>query len=263
MNIYKIELKQNFKSHVAWAIAYIALLFLFLSMYPSIEKDVTDFMKLINAYPKGILDAFGVNVSTIFTFMGYYAFAFTYIILCGAIHGMVSGMTIVSKEGTRHTSDFLLTKPASRISILAQKYSAVVTSLVIVSLLTIGAAWFVSCVYTRNFDTKIFLKITFSLLWIQLLFSAMGFMIGTIAKKIKNPVPLCLGIVLFFFSLSMLGNALKIQAFKYISLLTYFDANQIIKSGSYEGTFILLSVILWAVFLGIGIVYYKRKNIQS
>ncbi|MDN4075082.1 ABC transporter permease subunit [Fictibacillus terranigra] len=116
MNIFLHELKVNRKSMLIWAFALAAVTVLFFSIYPSVEKDGDQFIKVLQNYPEGVLKALGVQISTITSLLGFYSYFFLYVMLCGAIQAMNLGTGILSKEVSGKTAEFILTKPVTRAS---------------------------------------------------------------------------------------------------------------------------------------------------
>ena len=131
MNMFLHELKAYRKSAIIWTTALVALVVLFLSMFPSFSREAEEFKKLLEGYPEALRRALGLAVENIGSILGFYSYVFLYISLVGAIQAMNLGMSIVSKEVRDKTADFLLTKPVTRTKIMTSKLLAAVASLVI------------------------------------------------------------------------------------------------------------------------------------
>jgi ABC-2 type transport system permease protein len=72
MNIFLHELKAYRKSTMIWTISLIMIIALYMSMYPSFVKESEQFVKIMESYPEAIRNALGMNLTTIFTILGYY-----------------------------------------------------------------------------------------------------------------------------------------------------------------------------------------------
>ena len=70
--------------------------------------------KYLKDYPEPVRKALGLSVDSISSILGFYSYIFLYITLCGAIQAMNLGTSIISKEVSEKTADFLLTKPVTR-----------------------------------------------------------------------------------------------------------------------------------------------------
>lgn len=128
--------------------------------------------KYLLGYPPQLLKAIGAV--DIFTMINFYAYIFSFVVVCGAIQAMNIGISIISKETRFKTADFLLTKPASRFKILTSKLSAGITNLLITNIIYVGLSVFVLKTFQNtDFDMKIFLLISCSLFLEQLIFFAL------------------------------------------------------------------------------------------
>ncbi len=207
MNIYFQELKAYRNSMFIWTFSLIALVILFMSMFPSISRDVEVFKELMEGFPEAVRKAIGLEIGSFGTILGFYSYIFLYLNLCGAIQAMNIGTSIVSKEVRDKTADFLLTKPVSRTKILTSKLLAAPTTLLITNVLFIAAASIMaSLVKTEAYSSKIFFMISISLFFVQLIFLALGIIISVIVPKIKSVLTMSLGTVFTFFIIGMLAS---------------------------------------------------------
>jgi ABC-2 type transport system permease protein len=264
MNIFLYELKAYRKSTIIWTISLCVLVAFFLSMYPAFAKDAAEFKKLLEGYPVAVRKALGVELSTIFTVLGFYSYIFLYITLCGAIQAMNLGTSIVSKEVREKTADFLLTKPVTRTKIITSKLAAVLVSLLITNIVYVMVSYSVAMlVANEDFNGSTFILISLTLLFIQLIFLSMGFIISTMAKKVKSVLTVSLGTVFSFFIISMISSATGDDAKRFLTPFKYFDHHYIMKHGGYEigyllvGGLIVLAAILGSYFI------YKKKDIHT
>ena len=114
MNMFLHELKAYRKSTIIWTCSLIALVVLFLSMFPTFSKEADAFKEIMEGFPEPVRKALGLSVDSMSSILGFYSYIFLYITLCGAIQAMNLGTSIVSKEVREKTADFLLTKPVTR-----------------------------------------------------------------------------------------------------------------------------------------------------
>ena len=66
MNMYLHELKAYRKSTIIWTCCLVLIIILFLSMFPGISKDATDFKKLLEGYPDALRKAIGLSFDNFF-----------------------------------------------------------------------------------------------------------------------------------------------------------------------------------------------------
>ena len=264
MNLFLHELKYYRKSTIVWTISLSAITIMFLAMFPGLTNSATDVKKLFEGYPLALRNAIGISLDTITTLLGFYSFTFLYITLCGAIQAMNLGTSIISKEVRAKTADFLLTKPVSRIQIMTAKLLAALASLVITDLIYfIVASMMASVITSKAFSMKIFIMISATLFFIQLIFLALGVIISVMVPKIKSVLPVSLGTVFTFFFISMFGAAIGDNNLRYITPFKYFDSAYIIKNAAYETSFIILEVVIIIIAIVASYIIYNKKDIDA
>jgi ABC-2 type transport system permease protein len=264
MNMFIHEMKAYRKSTIIWTCSLVAVIMLFLSIYPSFAKEADAFKELMEGFPEPVRKAFGLSVDSMSSLVGFYSYTFLYITLCGAIQAMNLGTSIISKEVREKTADFLLTKPVTRSQIITAKLLAALTSLVItnVAYLTV-ASFMASIVKIQDYSYKTFFMVSFTLFFIQLFFLALGVIVSVLARKIKSVLPISLGTVFGFFIVGMLGSAIGDEAVRYITPFKYFDTNYIIKNSSYEVTFIIIEVVFIIIAITASYFVYCKKDIHA
>lgn len=264
MNIYFHELKAYRNSTLIWSIALVALVLLFMSMFPSISRDVEVFKKMLEGFPEAVTKAIGLEIESFGSILGFYSYIFLYLTLCGAIQAMNIGTSIVSKEVRDKTADFLLTKPVSRSKIVTSKLLAALTTLVFTNaLFLVAASLIVSQVKIEAYSMKIFFMISITLLFVQLIFLALGFLISVIFPKIKSVLTVSLGTVFTFFIIGMLTATTGDESKRYLSPFQYFDTGYIIKNSSFETPFLLAGGSIIIVSIVASYVIYTMKDIHA
>lgn len=264
MNMYLHELRSNLKSIIIWTVSIIALAAFYLSMYPGIAKDADSFKKIIEGYPPALRTAVGISVDSISSLLNFYSFVFIYVLLCGAIEAMNLGVSMLTKETRGKTSDFLLTKPVSRVEIMSAKLFAAASSIIITDVVYIISAYGVaSIVKAKDFSAKLFLMISVTLFFVQLMFLALGIFVSVAIPKLKSVLPVSLGTVFgLFFIGSLLATDNKSHV-RFLSPFKYFDAGYVIKNSAYEPKFIIVGAIVVVAAIAASYCIYRRKDIHT
>lgn len=135
MNMFLFELKSYRKSLLIWSLSIIGIMVFLLSLFPSITREFDAFARILEGYPEPFRQAFGIQIESMGTFLGFYTYILMYITLCGAIQAMLLGMSVVSRETRERTADFLLTKPVTRTKVLTSKLLAAVASILLTNAL--------------------------------------------------------------------------------------------------------------------------------
>ena len=263
MNIFLHELKAYRKSMLIWACSMAAVAALFILMFSGISTDINTFKAVLESLPETVKKLLSIYVDSISTLEGFYSFVFIYIILCGAIQAMNLGTSIVSKEIREKTADFLLTKPVSRERILTSKLLAALASLVITNIIYLTITVPMTFIVTTEFSMKIFLMISATLFFIQLMFMALGVIVSVIAGKIKSVISISLSTVFGFFIVSMLGSVIGDEAVRYITPFKYFDLAYILKNAAYETSYMIVGSIFVIVAITASYLVYVKKDIHT
>lgn len=265
MNIYIFELKSQRKSAIMWSCAMIALALLFLSIYPGVAKDANDFKALLAGYPATLRDMLGINLDYITSMLGFYSFIFSFIILCGGIQAMNLGLSILSKESRERTADFLLVKPVSRQKIVTSKLLAAFTTIIATNVIFSAATLIIAgIVKTSDYSAKLFLMINLTLFFLQIIFLALGAVISVFFKKIKNVLPLSLGVVFgIYIAGALLATGKDAQVVRFIFPFKYFDITYIINNSRYEVPYLYVSLIIVIASITAAYAIYKGKDIHA
>ncbi|WP_107923794.1 ABC transporter permease subunit [Lysinibacillus parviboronicapiens] len=262
MNIFMHEIKAYRKSTFVWTLSLIAIVVLFMSMFPAISRDIIEFQKLLEGFPEPVRKALGLEVENFGTILGFYSYMFVYITLCGAIQAMHIGTSIVSKEVRDKTADFLLTKPVSRTKILTAKLLAALTTIVMTNIVFfIGTTIMIAQVQTQSYSTKNFILISLTLFFLQVIFLTLGIIVSIIFPTIKSVLTVSLGTVFSFFIIGLLVSTTGDGGKRYLSPFKYFDQAYIIENASYETSFVLVGMGIVIISLGTSYIIYMKKDI--
>lgn len=265
MNIFLYEFKSLMKSTIKWTIGMLALCALYLSMYSSVAADASNFKELLENYPPSIRAMFGINLDYITSLLGFYSFALSFIILCGAIQAMNLGVSVLSKESRERTADFLLVKPVSRSTIVSAKLFAAFSSLVVTNILYILLSTLLAnLITTDKLDYKLFILINLTMFFVQIIFLAIGMVVSVFFQKIKNVLPISLGFVFGFYFIGALlvtDNSHKLE--RILSPFKYFDIIYIINHSSYEAFYLVVGLIIVTISIIISYIRYNKKDIHA
>lgn len=264
MNIYLHEMRFYRKNTLLWIISLCAgTLFLFW-MYPAFANNTASLNEVLKNYPDFIQKGFGLSVDKIGTVPGFYSFIVTFLMLCGAVQAMMLGISVLAKEATGKTADFLLTKPVTRGHVLSAKLLAVFTCVTITSVTYIATASAIAtAVANAPFDYKPFLMMSLAFFFLQVIFMAFGFMLGAVIPKIRSVLPLSLSTVFGFFIIGMVAATLDQKNLYYLSPFKYFDTIAILETSTYQASFLLTGVLVTLAAVLVGYAVYTHRDIHA
>jgi ABC-2 type transport system permease protein len=264
MNIYLQELKMSLRSFIYWTSGLILMVLLFMSMFSSISENAAFMNQVIANFPEGLVKTLGLSTIDLTELIGYYGFLFTYILMIGSIFSMKSGFSALSVEFMSKTTDFLLAKPVKRVNIVNSKILAVLTLLVIQSLIFTFASFIIISAYAEEpFNLRTFALISLSLILVQLFFTSLGLLLSIILQRVKTVFPITLGTVFGFFIIQMVNQSLADPKLSYITPFAYFDTASIITNGNYEYRYFIINAVLILCFTTLTYIIYQKKDMPS
>lgn len=271
-NLYKFEIRQNYKSFVIWFLAISIVLVLFMLMYPSFKSS--EYLELINAkinaIPKGLGVAFGLNDTVVGTSFQNLFFWFSYImqffVIAIIIYSINLGSNLLSKEHEEKHIDYLATKPISKSYIVLAKYKALVTFLIIFSI----ALFIVGYITISAFNTedvsfvgnlsRLYIKVFLEYLF----FGSLAFFITVISKRTSKST---LIVVSVFFASYLAGIASQIlprlEKLQYLSPYFVFQTESAgYGFSSTDRKYIAVLLGLCILMLVASLVRYKNKDLS-
>ncbi len=264
MNMYWHELKSLRKSTIIWILSLIALAGIYFAVYPGIAADASDFKKLLGGYPPTVRAMLGISLDNITSILGFYSMVLSFITLCAAIQASNLGISVISKETRGRTADFLLVKPVSRASIVSAKLLASLTVLLITDGVYYAAVWaMASIVKTGDYSGSVFFMMNATILFVQLIFFAIGLLASVIIPKLKSVLPVSLGLVFIFFFIGTLLVTGKDDAVRFLSPFKYFDLSYILSHSAYEFPYLMAGLAIVLAAIGASYVIYVRKDIHA
>jgi len=264
-HIYAYEVKIRWRSVWVWSASLLALLGVFMSLYPSYSAENEAILEILANFPAEFKELFGLSELDLSSLVGYYGFCFVFCQLCLAIQAANYGFGLISVEETQHTADFLLTKPVSRSSIFWSKVLAALTSLGVTNLVVwLGSFLFIVLFRGKSsVDFGLILLLLGSILIFQSLFFSLGLLISVIVGKVRSVTSWSLGLAFSLYLLNALGGVVKDVQLEYLSPFKHFAPDWIIKHGRYDWPIVLIDVGLIVAALLIALWVYQKRDIPT
>lgn len=268
MNIFKFEFKRGLKTMIYWSISTIAIIAMFMALFPSMSgmKDIIS--TEINSIPPALLEALNFSAAIDFSnIFDYSAYCLQYVSMAFAMYGGILGISSIIREEGEGTIEFLYSKPVSRENILWSKVFSTTTLFLIYSVVVSFTTILMSMV-VKNEGIEvsdllvnmgnIFLGITL----LGYIFMAIGVMISSALKKEKGSTSIIVGL---FFLTYIIGIASKLKEslnwMKYLSPYEWVVPANLVKDGM-EGKFIIIGCMIIIITLIIANYVYKKKDLN-
>ncbi|MBI2798465.1 ABC transporter permease subunit [Candidatus Saccharibacteria bacterium] len=268
MNIFWREMKSNYKALLGWIVG---ILFLQVSGYSKFEgfksaEGTSSLNSVTNSFPRALQVLFGMNDLNIGTLIGYFGILYLYFALIGAIYSGLLGAGIVSKEERDKTSEFLYTRPITRYRALSAKIVAGLCNVLIIFLvIAVSSVVAVGMTNGGNYNlTSQIMNLMWGILLIQILFFSLGIFFAGICKKPKLPTVLVTIAIVASYLFSIVADlARDFSWLRYLTPLQWFSAQKIINTGWVGFTYIMVSVFISVVLIGLGYIFYSRRDLAT
>jgi ABC-2 type transport system permease protein len=262
VNIFLRELRANFKSLLIWS-GIVILFNLVGFMKFSAYYGNPEMLAILDSMPPAMLAAFSVSSFNLTTVTGFYGIMITYFGLVLGIAAAMWGSDIISKEEREKTVEFSLTLPVTRTRVVTAKLAAALVNCIILLLITWGITLVSAQQYKPDSDFYNYVSISIPAYFLmQLIFLALGIFLGCAMKLHKRAGSLAVSILLGTYFASVLSGMSKDMEFlKYFSPFKYFDPVLMLRDSSLEFPFVLLSLVIIAVFLAGAYLTYTKRDL--
>jgi ABC-2 type transport system permease protein len=262
MNIFFRELRANLKSLLIWSGIIILLIIMAVAKFSAFAGD-PETIKMLDSMPPGMLAAFGMRAFNMTTITGFYGVMFIYFALMAAIAAAMWGSEIISKEERNKTVEFSLVLPVSRSRVITAKALAVLVNCIAFVLITWGASLVMVRSYNPDQSFFNFLALEMQGMFvIELIFLAVGLLLGCAMKRYKLSGSTAVGIILgaYFLSIVTVMNE-DLDWLKWFTPFKYFDAGELFRSGKLDGTYLLLSAAIIVVCVIAAYWIYNKRDL--
>lgn len=241
------------------------LAFMLLSMakFNTLSADAAASQELMKAFPATLQAVFGMTGLNLATITGYYGICFIFIAVMLATHAGMLGADIISKEETGKTAEFLYVKPITRARALTSKIAAGLIIIAGLAATTYGATIFsIRVAHSGAVPYTELRSFTLALLILQILFFALGIVMGTGPRKARRATAFTAGVVLTAYVAYVMQNLSPNYSWaKLLSPFAYFNAPDILRNGL-EPAYVWLCAVLTMTALLFAYLRYPRRDIH-
>jgi ABC-2 type transport system permease protein len=264
VNLYFRELKAHRKALFFWSIAMIFLVASGIAKFAAYSANGQSIATIVNQFPKTVQTIFGLSGFDLSKASGYYGVLFLYIALMGAVHAVLLGSEIISKEERDRTSEFLFARPLARARAVTAKLLAGLTNLVVINIVTLLSSIYFIDYFTKGQDiTRYIVLLMASLFMLQLIFFSIGTAVAGFVKKPKAAASIASSVLMATFLLMFLINLNgDLDFLKYLTPFKYYDALTILVSNSLSVGYIVLSTGLVVAATYATYYFYAKRDLS-
>ncbi len=247
--LLKATLKQNYIVFLIITGVLMMYLSIIIGMYNPDTQDVMNDM--LQMLPKQLISAMGFAAAdnTLLGFISSYYYGFLILLL-----PMIYTITVANRSIASHVDKgsmaYLLSTPNTRSRVAAtQAVFLLLSTALLLSLVTVAGIAISGILFPDALDIPGFLMVNLGALLLYFAVTGIGFFASCLFNDTKNSLSIGAGLPVAFLLLQMISDmGDQTGFFKYFSLFTLFDTDQIIQRDGYLGSFLLLG--------GIGIMLY-------
>ena len=262
MNIYSFEIKSQLKTFIIWTLSILVVFLLFMSGLFNVFMQSKDAIsKVYSGLPPTFAAAFGIVISKLFSYGGFFQFIFSYIALIGAIMASSVSVAAFSREKRSKCVDFLLAKPVSRGRIFIAKLLSNLSLVLVTNILFVIVSMIV---YSGNGQdparTGRLILASCSLFLTQLVFISIGIIYATFAKKVRSVSGIATALGFGGFILSALVSILNEEAVRFVAPLMYFQPYPVFSTGRFETKYAVTAVVVIIVCTGLSYLKFCKTD---
>lgn len=263
MTLFLRELKANRKAFIIWSVCMILFILSGMGKY-SAYSEGGDSVALFNDLPHSVKALFGMSSFDVTSMSGYFAMLFLYIVLTVGIHAALLGAGILAKEERDKTTEFLMVKPISRVSVITSKLVAAVLNILFINLITLVLALIMISTYDsgESINTEV-LQFFLSMFIVQLIYFSLGAFISALIDNPKSSGSITVGALLLGYVISRVTDLTdKLNVLNLLSPFKYFSYVDIVEGEGVNIIVFLLSLSLIAVLTALTYILYGKRDLR-
>ena len=263
MNLYLQEIKQNLRSLAIWIVCIVGLFAFSMAMFPTFSLNPKMLNDLMKAFPKELLDAFGMSSADFSKPLDYMAYMFQYILIAVGAQSILLGSSIVSREEADGTIEFLYAKPVTRTYIMTSKLLAGLTLMVLLNVVFLGASFAVLNIVSTGVDTGTVALLCLTMLLVQLMFFSAGLIVSMLSRRARRFTSVSLGILFATYFLGIMSSVSEsLGGLRYVSPLKYFDPPQVVHTGALEPVYLVIVAVFVIGSVAGSYALYRRRDLS-
>ncbi len=262
MNILIREIKANLRSLLIWGVIVALFIWVGVSKFSAYYEN-PEMLAVLDAMPPALMTAFSLEAFNLTTVTGFFGLMFSYYALLLGIAAAMWGSDVISKEERDKTVEFALTLPVTRSRVVTAKTLAALFNCIGLLLITWGVSLVSTTPYQPDSEFYHFVSLCMAALFIiQLIFLAVGILLGCAMKRYKRASSLALSVLLGTYFLSIVSSLdPDLEFLNYFSPFKYFDAGMLLRESRFDVTFVLLSLAIVVMSMAGAYLAYARRDL--
>ncbi len=263
-DLIRITLRQRRVALIAYCLGGLAMIWLYVSIYPSMQAQIGDYTKLINSLPKGLMKAFGAEVVTnnFEGLIGTKLFGFIWPLLM--LFMMVSfSCSAVAGEIEKTTMGLWLSAPVNRMKIYWSKYIAVIVALTAFMFLTVLAVLPMAGLYNIDVSSKHIMMLSLIGGLFALAVIGVTFLVSSLVSEKSRVYAIVGGGLVVMYAANLLASLSdKFVNLKYVTPFYYYNSDALLSGGSINRVSLIVFGLTALIGAIIGAIIFNRRDIS-
>lgn len=262
--MFKREMKVNFKNFLIWTLILIGIFLIVYLMYPSImgSENASKINEMLEFFPKEVLVALNMDIASLDSAFGWLkSEGFVFVLLLTGIFSATLGTTILLKEESDKTIEYLNSLPIKRNDILIKKVLCGIIYIVLM-IFILGIFNYIGLSLSGVFDKKLFILLSITPLFTSIVIFMLCLFISTFTHKTKKMTGISLGLVFLSYILSVFSEmGSSVEFLKYFSIFTLADIRNVIINSDINIVMIILTISIFLVLFILTMIRYNKKEL--
>ena len=261
MTFIKHELKMNLKSLIIWASVVGSMIFCFMLLFPTMEKQIAEIGDVYSQMG-GFSQAFGMDKINFATAIGFYGIEVGAVLsLGGAMFASIVGISMLAKEEGGHATEFIYVTPNSRNYFITQKLLSMTLIIFIFDLVCLGLGLLSFISVGEDIEWKKLLL--YHLAQYLMHFEIASICFGISAFLRKNNIGLGIGVATLLYFINIFANITdKVEYLRFLTPFYYSDAAEIFSLDKLHGEYIAVGMIITVAAIAVAYVKYNKKDLS-
>ncbi|MEO5949625.1 MAG: ABC transporter permease subunit [Candidatus Saccharimonas sp.] len=262
MNIFWKELKFRRIALLVWSLAMGVFMWTSMVKFQTFTSDTSATEALLKQMPDTVKTIFGMNGLDATSLGGYFGICFLFIAILLAVHAALLGTGLLTREPLNKTTEFLYTKPVSRLRIVTAKLFAGLLLLAVLWGVTYLASYGSIQLYSsmNGFGATLALFMAATAI-IQVFCFTLGMAVAALMRSATGAGKLLTGFVFASYALSLVSQLDGWGRLHYASIFRYFDAGDILNTGSLKLHYVFICVGLSLAALMLVYLRYPHRDL--
>jgi len=266
LSVFISELKNRKINLIAYCVIGLALLWIYIALFPSIKDSSAQLDKLIQSYPKEFFRALGIqdlSFDTIEKFMSMELFTFEWPILA-IVFALSRAGGALAGEIEKGTMGLYLSLPVSRLRLFMAKYAAGIVSFAVLIVFTIVSAIPMAALYNIPINVMLIMKLSLlSFLFMWAIFAVAIFLSALSSERSKVYMLMGGGLLLMYAANVIAALKTNLSWLHNLSIFNYYNAQDVLAKGDLKVSFVLVFVAIIILFSAAGALAFSKRDVAN